>query len=96
MEYESLNIHSFALLSNGIDRITKIILNPSSNPPPTDATTLVIGAVRRKLLKQDFSKRTSISVSIDQAPVKQRGDGVGRWESQNCHKLLIILSCLCC
>ena len=96
MENEFLNIYSFALLSKGIDRITKIILNPSSNPPPTDATTLAIGAVRRRLLKQGSSKRTSISVSIDQAPVKQWGDGVGRWEGQNCHKLLTILSCLCC
>ena len=92
MEYEFSNIYSFALLSNGFVLVIQIILDPSSHPPHTDATTLAIGAVRRKLLKQDFSKRTSISVSIDQAPVKQRGDGVGRWEGQNCHKLLIILS----
>ena len=57
--------------------ITKIILNPSSNPPPTDATTLAIGAVRRKLLKQDFSKRTSISVIIDQWPGSC--ETTGRW-----------------
>ena len=86
MEYEFSNTYSFALLSHGFVLVIQIILDPPSHPPPTGATTLVIGAVRRKLLKQDFSKRTSISVSIDQAPVKQWGDGVDRWEDQHCHK----------
>ena len=86
MEYEFSNIYSFALLSNGFVLVIQIILDPSSHPPHTDATTLAIGAVRRKLLKQGSSKRTSISVSTNWAPVKRMGDGVGGWESQNCHK----------